>query len=89
VLPTGWKDRLIPVRGPGTRGATGYCLDIHDLAIAKYVANREKDRHFIKICIQHWMLNEATLRQRLSETSLPDERMRSVIEELITADFHS
>jgi len=25
TLLDGWKDRLIPVHGPSTRGATGYC----------------------------------------------------------------
>ena len=41
MLPSGWRDRLVPLRNPNTRGATGWCLEVHDLAIAK-VAGREK-----------------------------------------------
>src|SRR5262245_51590105 len=29
VLPTGWKDRLVRVKTPGTGGATGLCLEGH------------------------------------------------------------
>ena len=35
VLPDGWKDRLIPLRTENTGGATGLCLEVHDLAVSK------------------------------------------------------
>src|SRR5260221_210646 len=47
VLPSGWKDRLIAIRNENTGGGTGLCLEIHDLAISKLVAGREKDLEFI------------------------------------------
>jgi hypothetical protein len=87
VLPSGWKQRLVPIHGPGTRGATGLCLEIHDLAVSKYVANREKDRRYVQACIKHHMLEKATLLVRLRATGLPDERLRSHLEALIDADF--
>jgi hypothetical protein len=31
TLPAGWRDRLVPVRNASTRGATGWCLEVHDL----------------------------------------------------------
>src|SRR5688572_32161379 len=43
ILPQGWRDRLILVTGENTRFVRGWCLEIHDLAIAKYAADREKD----------------------------------------------
>jgi hypothetical protein len=43
ILPQGWRDRLILVSGENTRSVRGWCLEVHDLAIAKYVAGREKD----------------------------------------------
>lgn len=43
VLPEGWKDRLVPIHNENTRGATGWCLEPHDLAVSKLVAGREKD----------------------------------------------
>jgi hypothetical protein len=42
VLPEGWRDRLILVTGENTRYIRGWCLEIHDLAIAKYAAGRER-----------------------------------------------
>jgi hypothetical protein len=48
VLPDGWRDRLVAVRNANTRGATGLCLEVHDLAVAKAVAGREKDGEFLR-----------------------------------------
>jgi hypothetical protein len=36
VLPEGWRGRLILITGEKTRFVRGWCLEIHDLAIAKY-----------------------------------------------------
>ena len=47
VLPRGWRDRLVPIHNANTRGATGWCLEVHDLVIAKTVAGREKDLEFL------------------------------------------
>src|SRR5690606_3153564 len=48
VLPSGWQHRLIAVDTPATRGATGWCLEPHDLALAKLVAGRDKDLSFVR-----------------------------------------
>ena len=48
ILPEGWRDRLILVTGENTRFVRGWCLETHDLAIAKYAAGREKDLEFTK-----------------------------------------
>ena len=45
-LPDDWHRRLIPVRNANTNGATGWCLEVHDLAAAKYAAHREKDLRY-------------------------------------------
>jgi hypothetical protein len=43
TLSKGWKGKLV-TRLPGdTAGNSGLCLDPHDLAIAKYVARRQRD----------------------------------------------
>jgi hypothetical protein len=44
ILPQGWREHLILVTGEGTHEARGWCLEVHDLAIAKYAAGREKER---------------------------------------------
>src|SRR5690606_12739628 len=38
TLPRGWKERLVPIKSANTGGATGLCLDVHDLAVAKLAA---------------------------------------------------
>jgi len=70
ILPAGWKDRLIPFHSASTGGATGLCLEVHDLAISKLVAGREKDLQFIRDLLRHRLAQPNTLRQRLAETSL-------------------
>jgi hypothetical protein len=47
-LPKGWKGRLVNLPPGDTAGVSGLCLDPHDLAIAKYVARREKDIVFTR-----------------------------------------
>lgn len=76
VLPRGWRDRLVPIRNENTRGATGWCLDVHDLAVAKTVAGREKDLEFLREAIRHGLVHPDTLRDRLAATDLDDDRRR-------------
>jgi hypothetical protein len=78
VLPAGWRARLVPIRNANTRGATGWCLDVHDLAIAKAVAGREKDLEFLREAVRHRLVDERTLRARLSETDVDEARRRLV-----------
>lgn len=68
TLPDGWKERLVPVRGRRTRGATGWCLDAHDLVIAKLFAGRDKDRRFVETAARHGLVVHEVLRERLALT---------------------
>lgn len=65
MLPAGWKERLVPIRNENTRWATGWCLEVHDLALAKSVAAREKDLVFLSALATHGMVRPAVLRERL------------------------
>ncbi len=64
VLPPGWRDRLIEVSNPNTLPGRGWCLEVHDLALAKYVAGREKDMAFNAALARHGMVNLQTLNAR-------------------------
>lgn len=86
TLPRGWDRRLIPVRNRRTRGATGWCLEIHDLLVSKYVANREKDRDFVRAAIRHGLVNREILSERVLATSL-DPRVHSMIDALLKQDY--
>jgi hypothetical protein len=78
VLPSGWRDRLLPIRNANTRGATGWCLEVHDLVISKYVAGREKDLRFVREAVRHGLVGRDTLLARLAETPLDDARRERV-----------
>ncbi len=70
TLPEGWKLRMIPIHNPNTRGVTGWCLDVHDLAISKLVAGREKDLVFVTGLVRHRLVRAEILRERLRMVSL-------------------
>lgn len=72
TLPTGWRDRLVSVKGEGTNGRTGLCLEVHDLCISKLVANREKDRTFCSTLVRHRLVSVPTLRERLEITEIDE-----------------
>lgn len=65
VLPPGWEERLVPIRNENTRGATGWCLEIHDLVLSKCVAGREKDQRFLRDVARHGLARQDVLFERL------------------------
>jgi hypothetical protein len=86
TLPKGWKGRLINLPPGDTDGVIGLCLDPHDLAIAKYVARREKDMVFTQELARRGMVNRDRLLALLDKTAITDEaRLR--IREYIRLDF--
>jgi hypothetical protein len=69
-LPAGWKERLVVIQNGNTRGARGLCLEVHDLLVAKVIANREKDLAFLEEAARHRMADPDILLQRLSEVEV-------------------
>ena len=78
TLPRGWQRRLVRVENANTRGYVGLCLEVHDLAISKYVAGREKDLEFTRELARRGMTDRKTLLQRLSATKLDGALARAV-----------
>jgi len=74
TLPAGWEDRLVPIRNRNTRGATGWRLEVHDIAIAKYVANRDKDHRYNRALWKHGLIEARTLEERLGATDIEENR---------------
>ncbi|MCC6536937.1 MAG: hypothetical protein IT162_05270 [Bryobacterales bacterium] len=70
VLPAGWRDRLVLISNANTRHIRGWCLEVHDLAIAKLVAGREKDLDFLRAVIRYRLASCTTLQNRLGVTPL-------------------
>lgn len=71
TLPKGWKSRLVTLPPGDTEGVKGLCLDPHDLAIAKYVARREKDLVFTRELARRKVISRKRLLDLLKQTSLP------------------
>jgi len=86
ILPVGWRDRLILVTGENTRFVRGWRLEVHDLAVAKYAAGREKDRDFTRALVRHGMVQREVLDGRLAATDLAVE-IRGLVVNRIRADF--
>lgn len=78
VLPKDWQTRLVPVRGENTRGVTGWCLDPHDLVLAKYAAGREKDFEFNREVIKEGLVEKNILLKYLSSMPLSESRKKSI-----------
>ena len=77
-LPSGWKERLVPVHNENTGGATGWCLEAHDLAAAKLVTGRECDGDFIRILVRERMVDLNVLRDRVRILPLTADRIMLV-----------
>ena len=76
ILPAGWRDRMILVTGENTRFVKGWCLEVHDLAIAKYAAGREKDLDFTQVLAREHMVSHHVLLERLGATPM-DSQLRT------------
>ena len=73
VLPAGWRDRLVALRNENTGDGTGLCLEVHDLAVSKLVAGREKDLAFVAALLRHGLAKHQILKERLALTPLSEE----------------
>lgn len=85
TLPDGAFDRLVPLRNENTRGNTGWCLELHDLAASKLVAGREKDVSFVSVMFEHKLIGVDLMRERLG--MIPDKEKASLAEQRLTACF--
>jgi hypothetical protein len=86
TLPKGWKGRLVNLPPGDTQGVTGLCLDPHDLAIAKYVARRDKDIVFTRALAARGMVEKLRLLELLAKTPI-DAEARERIRGFIENDF--
>jgi len=75
ALPSGWRSRLVKVQNDNTAAIsgqpryTGWCLEPHDLCVAKLIALREKDANFVAALIQAEIIEPSLLAQRLHHLS--------------------
>lgn len=71
TLPEGWRDRLVVLRSPGTRGAIGRCLEVHDIAASKLAAGREKDLDYVAALFLRDLVDGDVVKTRVSTFDEP------------------
>jgi hypothetical protein len=85
--PKNWKNRLVNLKiDTDLEGARAYCLEPHDLVVAKLVAGRDKDKVFIKALIDRKLLNPETIKRRIDETNIDSQRkavMQNLFERML------
>jgi hypothetical protein len=86
ILPKGWKSRLVNLPAGNTEGVTELCLDPHDLAIAKYVAGREKVRIFTRELAARGIVARERLVALLDQTCVKEEVRERILTD-IARDF--
>ena len=86
LFPSGWEQRLIRINNPNTGGATGLCLDAHDLVLSKYAAGREQDITFNRELVRHGIVSKRKLARLVPSMPIDDERKRLILDR-IKSDF--
>jgi hypothetical protein len=84
VLPRGWDDRLVPIRNENTRGATGWCLEVHDLAVSKLAAGREKDLAYVETLFRRQLASPTVVAERLKETAFAEPAAAALARDRLT-----
>lgn len=84
--PAGWEERLVTVKIPARVGSdrrpVAYCLEPHDLVLAKCVRGDERDWDYARAAIRHGVVDRGELLARVQ--SLPvDPGRRGHIEALL------
>ena len=84
TLPRNWQSRLVTIKNENTNGVSGLCLEVHDLAISKIIAQRPKDLEFIQELARHDMIQKKTMFERLSATELKESVRHGIATRLRT-----
>lgn len=76
TLPVGWQGRVVMLSSDDTNGASGHCLEPHDLVVAKLVAGRMKDLEFADALLNAELIVADTLRARAQMLQQPTAASR-------------
>jgi len=80
--PAGWEDRLVEVAIPPRPGSgqapRAYCLEPHDLVLAKCAAGRHRDWEFAKEAVAGGVANPRILLARVEDLPLNEEQILAI-----------
>jgi hypothetical protein len=79
--PEGWEERLVAIRVETARGGvvTGWCLEPHDLVLAKCAASRERDWQYAEIAVSTGVVELAELLRRAPSLPLEPAHLAHVV----------
>jgi hypothetical protein len=90
IAPVGWEDRLVRVELPAAQRKDGtvvaWCLEKHDLILAKLAAGRQHDQEFVASAIESDLVDT---QQLLLGVELLPESHREVVRERLAARLRS
>ena len=89
VLPDGWRDRLVRYESLLTGGVVAWCLDLHDLWLAKAVAGRPKDIEFCRAFVHEGHVDPDLLRERFKSISGLTDPVITAVSSLIDTTSHN
>jgi hypothetical protein len=78
--PAGWEGRLVRVTVELVRGgtATGWCLEAHDLVLAKCVAGRDRDWDFAKDALGAGVVHLDELGRRIRDLPIARDGQKRI-----------
>ena len=82
VLPDDWEGRLLPLCNENTDGATGWCLEPHDLAYSKLAAGRGRDLAFVTGLLRFKLVRPSRIQRLIEATS--DTQLRERLADAFT-----
>ena len=79
--PEGWEERLVAIRVETGRGGvvTGWCLEAHDLVLAKCAASRERDWQYAETAVAAGVVSLAELLRLAPSLPLPPAALDHVL----------
>jgi hypothetical protein len=84
--PAGWENRLIPVVVPGRVGSgrspTAYCLEAHDLVLAKCVRGDDRDWSYAQAALDADLVDRDILLERADDLPIAVERRSTIRQRL-------
>lgn len=84
--PAGWEERLVEVRIPprpaSAREPVAYCLERHDLVLAKCARGIQRDWDYARIAIEEGIVDPPILLERIPDMPVPDEQKKLMTETL-------
>ncbi len=79
-MPDGWREGLVRFAPTAANGATGLCLERHDLVLSKLVAGHMKDYEFVTALLDAGLVKIDVLHDRAELLPVGPLRIRRIVE---------